>query len=560
MSHVAERSTTVLPGLEARRDAAFSTAAASVLVVYALLACFKLGVSDLGVDEGRFGISAINILTDHRQIATVSEQPLGGPGWKPYLYPLVLAASLGVAGHSETALRFVNVAAVALSALCLYHVARAFLPPAGAMLAAAFLLLNPASIRYARTVMPEPWVLLPGCVALLSAYRFWRRPRWLTAAITGAALGLGFLAKLWLVFPFALACAVLFLARLSDRPRTPVVGGAIVGVVAFLLVASSHVALALVLAPETAAHWARVYVVHYFTSRVSGEAYDPAMWFRPWWFYLATLFKVAAVGLPFVLLGAARVARTRSLPIGGVLLCLLSPVLLFAVFRVKQASYIVAAFPAVALLFALGMLQVWNSDRRAGVQVATAVSMLLAASMFVVGGLGAAEAVALLVLYAMQALIVFTPRSAVQLRRGGLVAVVFLALVAGDVLVVRQLLDFRTHYREIAAYFKDRLAASQPADRVFTAPEYPSLEFYAFRTGEYWETFYFKKDEATYLDELTRGLRAFYIVDPSGRLYGSRMSVAKLNALETLAVDVTSDIERVTGARLAVRAFVPRGR
>jgi hypothetical protein len=284
------------------------------------------------------------------------------------------------------------------------------------------------------------------------------------------------------------------------------------------------------------------------------------MWYRPWWFYLVALFKLAAVGLPFVLLGLYRAGRDWSPSRGGVLLALLSPVVVFSLFTVKQASYIVAAFPAVALLFAIGMLHVAGTERRADLSAAAALSGILAALLFGVGALTAPETLALLTLYGIQMLVVSVRAIPWRLRHAGVVSAALAGLLLGDVIVVRQSLQFRTHYREISAYFKDRLASLQPADQAFVAPEHPSMEFYSFRSGEYWETFYFKKDDAAYLDELARGARAFYIVDPSGRLYGSRMSVSRMRALESLADDVTPDIERAVGARLAVRAFVPRTR
>src|SRR6266849_2951929 len=72
-----------------------------VFVVYFTLALFKLGSSELGIDEGRFGVSAINILSDRHQLATVSEDPLGEPGTKPYGYPIVLGAAVWLLGKTE---------------------------------------------------------------------------------------------------------------------------------------------------------------------------------------------------------------------------------------------------------------------------------------------------------------------------------------------------------------------------------------------------------------------------------------------------------------------------
>jgi len=286
------------------------------------------------------------------------------------------------------------------------------------------------------------------------------------------------------------------------------------------------------------------------------------MWYRPAWFYFAALFKLAAFGLPFVLLGAYRAVRQWSWPVTGVLLALLSPAVVFSLFRVKQASYIIAAFPAVALLFAIGVLHFWGSDGRRSLSTAAALAMLATALLFSAGALTTSETLALVVLYAAQVLVALALVSVGtgRLRHGALVATALVGLVLGDIMVVRQSLQFRTHYREISAYFRERLTPLQPTDLAFVAPEHPSMAFYTFRSGEYWETFYTKKDDATYLDELARSVRAFYIVDTSGRLYGSWITPSKMHALETRAQEVTPDIERAVGAPIGVRAFVPRTR
>lgn len=530
------------------------------LLLYGILAGFRLGSFDLGVDEGRFGISAMNILSDYRQMAIVSEQPLGTPGWKPYFYPLVLAASLRLGGKSEAALRIVNVVAIALSALCLYYFARGFLPWVGAALVALFLLFNPGSLTYARTVMPEPWVLLPGCAALIAASDFWRRPRLITALAAGVALGVAFLAKLWLVFPFVLACTILLLHRLVLTRDSRIIGLAAVGLFSFLTVGTSHLTLNLFLAPEALTHWSQVYFVHYFATRVSGAAYDPAMWYRPWWFYLAALFKLTAFGLPFVLLGAYHALRNWASPLTWVTASLLTPIPVFSLLKVKQASYIIGVFPAAALLFAIGVLHLWGTRNRIGFAAAAVFSAFTTVLLARAGALAAAEALALVIFYAVSSIVLFIPFLSPRDRQLVAVGAVLVGLLIGDATVIRHTAAFRTHYREISAYFEDRLTPLHPTDQAFVAPEYPSLEFYTFRSGEYWETFYFKKDDAVYLDELKRGARAFYIVDPSGRLYGGRISPARMRALESLAEDVTPEIERALGTRLPVRAFVPRAR
>ena len=74
----------------------------ATLLAYAALSLFHLGRPDLETDEGRYGISALNILNDYHQIAIVSPDP-GGVAWStwPYVYPAELAGSILAAGEDR---------------------------------------------------------------------------------------------------------------------------------------------------------------------------------------------------------------------------------------------------------------------------------------------------------------------------------------------------------------------------------------------------------------------------------------------------------------------------
>ncbi len=104
-------------GLSLARIAVIAT-----LLAYAALALFQLGKADLETDEGRYGISALNILYDYHQIAIVSPEP-GGVPWStwPYMYPVELAGSILLLGKTEFALRVVNVLLMLLTAVCIYR-------------------------------------------------------------------------------------------------------------------------------------------------------------------------------------------------------------------------------------------------------------------------------------------------------------------------------------------------------------------------------------------------------------------------------------------------------
>jgi len=192
-----------------------------VLCAYFTFAFVKLGSSEVGIDEGRFGVSAMNILSDSHQLATVSEDPLGQPGTKPYGYPVLLAASLWALGKTEFAVRAVNVIVLVVGALFLYgFVALVQSDQTLALPTFALFLLNPGTLTYARTSMPEPLVVAAGCLSLFCAAKFVTKKSLPWAAACGFALGFGFLSKMWLVLPFALACfSFLTLRLLMERNR-----------------------------------------------------------------------------------------------------------------------------------------------------------------------------------------------------------------------------------------------------------------------------------------------------------------------------------------------------
>lgn len=530
----------------------------AVLTVYALLALFHLGWPDLGVDEGRFGISALNILSDPHQLAIVSEDPLGGVGTKPYLYPLTLAASIALLGRTEFAVRLVNVLVLALGGLFVYWTIRSATRKDGlALLTFSSFLLNPWTITYARSAMPEPLVVCAGCLALLAAEK-WRLTfslRW--AVVCGSALGFGYMAKLWLVAPFGGAAFIVFLGPLFRHKEVKTVLASLAALLfSFLLAASTHLLLVALLAPDLIRNWLNLYFLFSLKTRVAGGGYDPAMWFRPWWFYGGVLFKSTFFALPLFFTGLEVLFRQRRRTAIGVVLVLLSPVILFSAVAVKQASYIYPAFTAVAFLLAIGCAAVWNDeDRHQSLVWGLPLSGLIAFFFFTKQLFDAKELLAIETVYLGYFFVVFTrgrrKRTAITLA---FVTATCVSLFS-DALVVRQMLQSRTHYREIAAFLARDLQGMNPRDLAFIAPEFPAMEFYTFRSGEYWGTFYRHKSLTSFLADLQSGKRKFYIVDRSGKLYGSRLLPGIFEAVSTHARDITSEVENTEREKLEVQVF-----
>jgi 4-amino-4-deoxy-L-arabinose transferase-like glycosyltransferase len=532
-----------------------------VLVIYCGLTLFRLASPDLLSDEGRFGTSAVNILTDWRQLAIVAQEPLGRYGDKPFMYPLTIAASICLFGKNDFAVRVTNVVILAAAAFVVFALVSLLFPGRSLpFLTFGAFLLNPWTISYARTAMPEPELVLWGCVSLYAAARFYRGGRTGWAILCGLSLGLAFLCKIWLVYPFALGCSVFFVSKLvaSWNRKTLATSGLALAV--FVLVAGSHLLLVWRLAPQTLAHWTGIYYLFSFKSRMAGAGYDPQMWYLPWWVYFGTIFRASFFAMPLVLAGAYDLVKDGNSRINAVLLSLLSPCLLFSFLRVKQPSYVYPAFPAVALLIAYGVRCYFGGMTRRNLVVASLLSALASVLFYHYGLFGRSALTAILILYLFFSVSGFVAaRPGIAVKRLVLCASVC-GMLLGAVMVWRQSLRHRTYYREISAYMAPALRPYRPQEVVFTAPEFPAFQFYTFRSGQYWQTYLFDQSLPDFLAGLKSGSQTFYVVDPSGALYGGKVSESKLAALRQYAVDVTPQIERSLRLKLGLKVFVPSQR
>ena len=542
------------------RSARVRLAVIATILVYTALAVYQLGKPDLDADEGRYGTSALNILYDYHQIAIVSPDPAGEP-WStwPYMYPLELAGSILLFGRNELALRLVNVVLMVLTALCIYQLVALLLKDRTvALLAFGLFLLNPSSIAYARSAMAEPSVVLWGCAGMVVAAGYRESGRPTLAALSGVALGLGFLSKLWLILPFGASVALLLLSRLPNGKLIKTIRDAAVGFAAFVVVAGSHLLLLRLLSPENLPIWLATYFQEAASNRAGGAGYDPAMWYKPWWFYFGALFKGIFFGLPLVFLGFSDLIRRRGFLVLGCVSWLLGPVFVLSFFKVKEAAYISQAYPAVALVMACGLLPFLDATRWRGILLGTLASMALATFFFAVGVITGTQFVMMLVLFVIY--LAASPASwPVQSWRKRVAIVAALGtMLLSDALVVQRQLLHRTNYREVAAYFKPRLGPLQAGKIVFVAPEYAAISFYLFRQGEYWNTFYMQKTDEEFRDELRHGDRLFYVFDTTGTLYSGYFKPQWAPLMAQNTRDVTADIEQATGTeKLKLRVRVP---
>jgi len=543
-------------------SSAVKVAIIATLLAYGALALYQLGTTDLDDDEARYGTSALNILRDYRQLAIVSPDPEGVP-WStwPYAYPSLLAGSMALFGHNEVALRMVNVVLMLLTAWCVYRLTASLVKDqTTALLAFGLFLLNPAVIAYARSLMAETSIMFWGCLAMVAAVAYRETSRSRYAALCGAALGLGFLSKLWLVLPFCAASALLLVSRLPDGKLAKLARDAGLGLVSFLIVAGSHLLLLRLLAPGSMKTWLATYFLSAATTRVAGAGYDPRIWYKPGWFYFGTVFKAQLFALPLLFAGIAELVRRRQFLALGCAAWLIGPVFVLSLFKVKEAPYICAAYPAMALLVACGLHSFFRDTRPMEVALSSLAAVAASVYFFVVGALSLAQLAMLLALYAFSLLAAparwFSP---VWRKRAALAAALATLLFADGVVVWRQL-QHRTYYREIASYFKPRVGPLRAGVPIFTAPDFPALSFYLFRPGEYWESYYMHNSDELFRYNLEHGNRVFYLVDPTHTSYGSRFKPEWGTLLKRNTVDITSEVEQATGTKLNVQVLVPFAR
>jgi hypothetical protein len=327
----------------------------------------------------------------------------------------------------------------------------------------------------------------------------------------------------------------------------------------FAIGAASHLLLVLLLTPDFLGHWLDVYYGFAFKSRLAGAGYDPDLWYRPWWFYLAAVFKASFWGLPFVLFGAWYLVKTRDTALALLVAALLSPVVLLSAFRVKQASYIYASVLAISVLLAVGFPALLQKRTLTAISVASGVAVGVAALCFTAGVITSAELLLICGLYGIYFVCSVAPPQYGPWARFTATTTLTAVLLYSGIIVVEKTLLHRTYFREIAGYFAPAVRSTRLTDVVFTSPEAPAMEFYTYRRGVYWETFRYRQSYDDFSRELGCASKLFYVVDERGWIYGGDITPEKLATLKRDAVEVTAAIEQSVGQALPVSVFIPKG-
>jgi 4-amino-4-deoxy-L-arabinose transferase-like glycosyltransferase len=535
------------PGSSARTLAGIFAIAVAAAVAWGVLS--PPGANDLvGGDEGYYGTMARNVLSSPAQVVSLSLTPLGLPGDKPPLYPLLISAFVSAWGATPAAVR-------APSALCAVAIPLGIgvlLLPATGGAAAAFATALLATLPWFTDASRGAAAELPlTAFALLALIVLAANPRSRArAVVAGALLGLSFLCKLWLVAPAALAAVALLSRR---EQRTGVVLALLVG--SALAVASLHLAMVAAFRPADLEHWRHIYLGRSLVERVSGEGYAD-YWRRPAGIYWATVTRAFGLVLPWLALGVEAAWRRRSEPVPRALLVWASGLLLLSAFGVKAGGYAYVVVPAWCGLAALGAHAVANGHRPS-VRTLIAGALLTSplGAHWQANGLPAAIWAGV---WLAGGAFVGLMRLAPSRARHIVVAWASVALVLGTLRSAQRLsLHYHTPgYAVAAAFIAPRLADIPPDHPCYLAPEAPSFAFHLFRTGGYWAT----PDRPWTAERLAAvradtGLRVF-VVDTTRSFYGGWPDAATLAWLEGDLREVTAAIPWGPAREHPLRVFV----
>ena len=464
-----------------RRAAPLVVLAAAVAAAALWLAVSPPGADDLiGGDEGYYGTMARNVLASPQQALSPSLSPLGPPGDKPPLYPLLLSPFVRALGPVPAAVRLPSAvcAAVITAALGLWIAGPAgVLPGLFATVLLATLPWFSDAARAAAAELPLTAFTMLALVLLAAGPRSRRR-----AVAAGALLGLAFLCKLWLVAPAALAAAALVAAR----DRRALVNLALMTGTAFA-VAGSHLVLVAWLRPADFEHWRYIYLGRSLAERVQGEGYAD-YWRRPVGTYWAIATRAFGLVLPWVAAGAVAAWRRRDEPVPRALLVWAAGLLLLSLFRVKSGGYAFVVMPAWAGLAALGATE--SAAGRAPGGWLLAAGALLSSPLGAPLGAAGLPWPAWAAVWGAGALLALLVRLFPASARRIAVAWALIAVALGGVRSAQRLaVRFHTPgYQEVAALVAPRLAACDPATPCMVAPEAPVFDYHLFRTALYWGT------------------------------------------------------------------------
>lgn len=372
----------------------------------ALLACAALYALGAGVldpqlttdDEGVNVTMARNIVESPARLLRPSVVPGGFPDWRaqdlpllgntPFFAGLLALASLAAGLSGMAALGLVAFACT----IFFTHQLLALEDRRAAWFATVPMAVSPALHQQFALIEFEPTLTAFCAAGLFCFVKGARQHRLSISFLGGALLGLGFLTKLWLIAPYALAAAgFLVVHGLAERARRGGPSGlrrhVLVAAVGFALCASLHLGWVAWRAPGDLEPWIEsVYLGIFSGHGVTGaklSAVGPyAAIPRPVWFYPAQLYRDHPFLLPLCLFGLPALGRAARAPRSSLLAMIfggLLGVVILSIPAVKEPLYVLSVTPFLYMLAGLSLAAL-SADidvyHRSNASVVKAVNLL----------------------------------------------------------------------------------------------------------------------------------------------------------------------------------------
>jgi dolichol-phosphate mannosyltransferase len=463
-------------------------------------------------DEGVNVTMAANIASSPERLLRPSVYPGGRADWTaedlPALgntpfYPALLAIAgrrLGLPGMGLVPLLSLWVT-IAFSALL-------FGPesPRAGLYTALLLACSPAFLSQALSLEFEPTLTAFCAAGLYFVVRGTRLRRPGSCLLGGALLGLGFLTKLWLIVPYALAGCGFALVQTTlarSRDEHPLflrrsLGAVLLG---FTLTASAHLVLVAVLAPGDLGDWVESVYLGIFSGRgitagkLSGAA-DYAG--KPVWYYPVVLYQRHFHLLPLVLFGLPALLRRNRIHAIAALAMAFGAwlgVVVLSVPAVKEPLYVFAVTPLWYALAGTSLAELeadtskWRVGNRAAIWAVLWLMLLVVGAgwLWTLLAPGSVPVSAALVHTAGMAICAGVGIAWLAQRSIAASIALGCAIAFGALLLRSAIAPEPDPQRALADALRPALADAAPAYPSFVAPHGKLLMGYLQRTGVNWD-------------------------------------------------------------------------
>lgn len=350
--------------------------------------------ADATHDEQVNTTMALNMLGSFDYVVHPSVYPAGPRDWRttdlPALgntpfFPGLLALASAVGGL--TGMRLVPLFSFLTTILFGALLAREHSPRAG-LYSAMLLASSPSLMSQSLMLEFEPTLTAFSLAGLYLAARGTRVRKLSLCFAGGALLGFGFLTKMWLTVPYALAaCAFVLvqttLVRARDAVPLRLRRSVLAALSGFALTAGLHLLFVAIASPSDLPFWVKsVYLGIFSGQGVTGSKLSALSLYvpKPLWYYPAVLYRDHFYLVPLTLFGLPALLR-RTRPQAMLLLAMVfgacMGVVLLSVPAVKEPLYVLSVAPFLYLLAGTCLAELDDDSTKYTPANATAVQAAL---------------------------------------------------------------------------------------------------------------------------------------------------------------------------------------